>query len=126
MRSSFCASQEVQENRYHRVERAYGAFQRSFVLPTMVDQEQVQATYHDGILELHLPKLETAKPRRIAIQSQDPSAVSQIGKAPACPGLCLFFPESVPPPLSLKALNLRIGLGTCPIPRTRTSTRLRR
>jgi HSP20 family molecular chaperone IbpA len=35
----------------------------------MVDQEKVQATYRDGVLELHLPKLETAKPRRIAIQS---------------------------------------------------------
>jgi HSP20 family protein len=58
---------EVKEENYHRVERAYGTFQRSFVLPTMVDQEKVQATYHDGILELRLPKLETAKPKRIAI-----------------------------------------------------------
>jgi HSP20 family protein len=59
----------VREDHYHRVERAYGPFQRSFVLPTMVDQEKVQATYHEGILELRLPKLESAKPRRIAIQS---------------------------------------------------------
>jgi HSP20 family protein len=58
---------EVKEDHYHRVERAYGTFQRSFVLPTMVDQEKVQASYHDGILELRLPKLESAKPRRIAI-----------------------------------------------------------
>jgi HSP20 family protein len=58
---------EVKEENYHRVERAYGTFQRSFVLPTMVDQEKVQATYHDGILELRLPKLETAQPKRIAI-----------------------------------------------------------
>lgn len=60
---------EVKDDRYHRVERAYGPFQRSFVLPTMVNQEKVEATYRDGILELRLPKLETAKPRRIAIQS---------------------------------------------------------
>jgi HSP20 family protein len=60
---------EGQDNRSHRVERAYGAFQRSFVLPTMVDQEKVLATYHNGILELRLPKSEAAKPRRIAIQS---------------------------------------------------------
>jgi HSP20 family protein len=59
----------VQEENYHHVERAYGPFQRSFVLPTMVDQEHVQATYHDGILELRLPKSEAAKPKRIAIQS---------------------------------------------------------
>jgi HSP20 family protein len=57
------------EEHYQRRERAYGSFQRSFVLPTMVDQEHVQATYKDGILELHLPKSEAAKPRRIAIQS---------------------------------------------------------
>ena len=60
---------EVKEDRYHRVERAYGTFQRSFVLPTVVDQEHVQATYKDGILELRLPKSEAAKPKRIAIQS---------------------------------------------------------
>jgi HSP20 family protein len=58
---------EVKEDRYHRVERAYGTFQRSFVLPTLVDQEHVQATYKDGILELRLPKSEAAKPKRIAI-----------------------------------------------------------
>ena len=59
----------VQQDRYHRVERAYGAFQRSFVLPTLVDQEHVQASYTDGVLELRLPKSEAAKPKRIAIQS---------------------------------------------------------
>ncbi len=60
---------EVKEEQYHRVERAYGTFQRAFVLPTMVDQEHVQATYKDGVLELRLPKSEAAKPRRIAITS---------------------------------------------------------
>jgi HSP20 family protein len=60
---------EVKDEQYHRVERAYGTFQRSFVLPAMVDQDKVQATYHDGILELRLSKLESAKPKRIAIAS---------------------------------------------------------
>ena len=60
---------EVKEDNYHRVERAYGTFQRSFVLPTLVDQEHVQATYKDGVLELRLPKSEAAKPKRIAISS---------------------------------------------------------
>jgi HSP20 family protein len=60
---------EVKEDRYHRVERAYGTFQRSFVLPTQVNQEKVQATYKDGVLELRLPKSEAAKPKRVAIQS---------------------------------------------------------
>ena len=60
---------EVKEEHYHRVERAYGTFQRSFTLPTLVDQEHVQATYKDGVLELRLPKSEAAKPKRIAISS---------------------------------------------------------
>ena len=60
---------EVKNERYHRVERAYGSFERSFVLPTVVDQDKAQATYKDGVLELHLPKSEAAKPKRIAIQS---------------------------------------------------------
>jgi HSP20 family protein len=58
---------EVKDEYYHRVERAYGTFQRSFVLPAIVDQDKVQATYKDGVLELHLPKSEAAKPKRIAI-----------------------------------------------------------
>jgi HSP20 family protein len=58
---------EVKEDRYHRVERAYGSFQRSFMLPTLVDQEHVHASYHDGVLELRLPKSEAAKPKRVAI-----------------------------------------------------------
>ena len=57
----------AQDERYFRRECVYGPFQRSFVLPATVDQNRVQATYHDGILELRLPKVEAAKPRRIAI-----------------------------------------------------------
>jgi HSP20 family protein len=59
----------VSDERYYRRECVYGPFQRSFVLPATVDQNQVQATYHDGLLELRLPKVEAAKPRRIAIAS---------------------------------------------------------
>jgi HSP20 family protein len=59
----------VQEDRYHRVERAYGNFQRAFTLPFMVDQDKVHATYKDGILELRLPKSEAAKPKRISISN---------------------------------------------------------
>src|SRR5262245_16422086 len=60
---------EVKDEQYHRVERSYGSFQRSFTLPSTVDAEKVQATFKDGILELHLPRLESAKPRQIAIHS---------------------------------------------------------
>jgi HSP20 family protein len=58
---------EVNEDRYQRMERTYGAFQRSFVLPTTVDQNRVMASFKDGVLELKLPKAEAAKPKRIAI-----------------------------------------------------------
>jgi HSP20 family protein len=58
---------EVKEGNYHRMERVYGAFQRSFVLPTTVEQDKVKASYKDGILELHLPKVQAAQPKRIAV-----------------------------------------------------------
>ena len=58
---------EVKEGNYHRMERVYGAFQRSFMLPTTVEQDKVRASYKDGILELHLPKIPAAQPKRIAV-----------------------------------------------------------
>jgi len=58
---------EVNESNYHRMERVYGAFQRSFQLPTTVEQDKVQASYKDGILELHLPKVPAVQPKRIAV-----------------------------------------------------------
>jgi HSP20 family protein len=60
---------EVKESNYHRTERVYGTFQRSFVLPATVDQEKVNASYKDGILELRLPKVQAAQPKRIAVSS---------------------------------------------------------
>jgi HSP20 family protein len=58
---------ELTGGRYHLRECAYGAFERSFLLPAMVDQDRVQATYRDGVLMVQLPKTEVAKPKRIAI-----------------------------------------------------------
>jgi HSP20 family protein len=51
----------------HRVERVAGKFSRSFYLPQTVKQDGIKATYRDGILEIHVPKAEEAKPRQIAI-----------------------------------------------------------
>ena len=56
---------------YHRVERAYGSFERSFSLPTNVDPEKVHAAYRHGVLHLTLPKREEAKPRSISIRVED-------------------------------------------------------
>ena len=58
---------EVKQDSYHRVERAYGSFTRSFTLPTVVDQEKIKADYKDGVLKVTLPKREEAKPKQISI-----------------------------------------------------------
>ena len=62
--------QEAEEKgkKYHRVERSYGSFVRSFSLPDVVDDAQVQAVFKDGILMLHLPKSEKAKPKAIEVK----------------------------------------------------------
>jgi HSP20 family protein len=52
---------------YHRVERAAGKFSRSFSLQQTVKSEEIKATYRDGILEIHVPKAEEAKPKQISI-----------------------------------------------------------
>jgi len=58
---------EIKREAYHRVERSYGSFTRSFTLPNVVDQEKIKAEYKDGLLRLTLPKREEAKPKQISI-----------------------------------------------------------
>ena len=58
---------EVKQENYHRVERAYGTFTRSFTLPSVVDQGHIKAEYKDGVLKVTLPKREEAKPKQINI-----------------------------------------------------------
>ena len=60
--------QEVKEDNYHRVERTYGSFQRSFRLPNTVRAERIDASYKDGILTISLPKAEEAKPKQIEVK----------------------------------------------------------
>jgi HSP20 family protein len=59
---------EVQRDRYHRIERGYGSFQRSFTLPASVDAARISASYQDGLLTLRLPRREEAKPRQIEVK----------------------------------------------------------
>jgi len=59
---------EVKEKNYHRTERSYGAFQRSFTLPTSVKSDEIDAVYKDGILTVALPKAEEAKPKQIEVK----------------------------------------------------------
>ena len=73
---------EKEGKNYHRVERSYGQFVRSFTLPNNVDREHIQARFQDGLLHIELPKREEAKPRQIKIggadgqrQTQNPETV---------------------------------------------------
>ena len=53
---------------YHRMERVYGAFARSFALPDTVETDKVRADYKDGVLTITVPKKEMAKPRSVKIE----------------------------------------------------------
>jgi HSP20 family protein len=58
---------EEKGKKYHRIERSYGSFVRSFTLPDLVDEEKVKAEFKDGVLNLKLPKSEKAKPKAIEV-----------------------------------------------------------
>ena len=53
---------------YHRIERAYGRFERTFTLPTVCDPERIEARAKDGVLTLSIPKREEAKPKSIRVK----------------------------------------------------------
>ena len=55
------------KDNFHRVERSYGPFARSFTLSTAVDADKIRASYKSGVLSITLPKAEAAKPKRIQI-----------------------------------------------------------
>jgi HSP20 family protein len=59
---------EEKGKKYHRVERAYGSFMRSFTLPEDADGTKVNAEYKDGVLKVRLPKSEKAKPKAIEVK----------------------------------------------------------
>lgn len=53
---------------YHRIERSYGKFSRSFAIPNTFDTEKIQAEFRNGVLSVTLPKKEAAKPRQIKVE----------------------------------------------------------
>ncbi|CAI4030813.1 Hsp20/alpha crystallin family protein [Nitrospira tepida] len=59
---------EDKDLKFHRIERSYGQFVRSFTLPDLVDDAKVKAEYKDGVLNLRLPKSEKAKPKAIEVK----------------------------------------------------------
>lgn len=58
---------DVKDEAFHRLERMYGKFERSVPLPVAVQADKVTATYHDGVLDVKLPKADAVKPREIKI-----------------------------------------------------------
>jgi len=64
---------ENAEENYHRVERSYGKFARSFTIPSNVDNEKITAAFQNGILTVELPKREETKPKQIKIQTKAPA-----------------------------------------------------
>lgn len=59
---------EEKDRKYHRMERAYGSFVRSFTLPEDADGEKVAAEFKDGVLKVHLPKSEKSRPKSIEVK----------------------------------------------------------
>ena len=55
------------DRNYHRIERAYGSFVRTFTLPRSVDTNSIVANYTNGVLEIEIPKLEEAQPKQIQV-----------------------------------------------------------
>jgi HSP20 family protein len=58
---------DVKKENFHRVERTYGSFSRSFALPNQVSADKVEAKFENGVLSIVVPKAEAAKPRQISI-----------------------------------------------------------
>jgi HSP20 family protein len=59
---------EEKNKKYHRIERSYGNFLRSFTLPDAADGSKVNAEFKDGVLKVHLPKGEKAKPKAVEVK----------------------------------------------------------
>jgi HSP20 family protein len=70
---------ETKEENYHRIERSYGTFTRSFTLPNTVNSEEVKASYDKGILTIHLGKRADARPKQIKVDVKSEFAEAAAG-----------------------------------------------
>jgi HSP20 family protein len=71
-------STDVSEERYHRFERRFGSFARTVGLPQGVTEDAIKASYKDGVLEIHVPKPEQVKPKKIEIGFGDAAETKTI------------------------------------------------
>ena len=74
---------EEKEENFHRIERRYGSFFRSFTVPTTVNHESVKASYDAGVLRIELEKKAEAKPKQIKVQIGSAAASKQVESKPA-------------------------------------------
>jgi HSP20 family protein len=58
---------ETREENYHRIERSYGSFYRSFTLPNHIDQDKIQAEHENGVLKIIMPKKPELQPRKVRV-----------------------------------------------------------
>ena len=70
VRGERASADETEGETYHRVERRFGAFSRSVVLPPTADSERIEAAFDKGVLTITVPKAERAKPRRIEVKAK--------------------------------------------------------
>jgi len=61
---------EEKKKKYHRVERSYGFFERTFIVPEDADANKIAADFRDGVLKVHLPKVPVVKPKSIEVKVQ--------------------------------------------------------
>lgn len=66
---------ELDEARYHLRERRYGSFTRSIKMPSGIESDKIEANFTKGVLELHLPKIEEVKPKKIAITTSSTKVI---------------------------------------------------
>lgn len=62
--------EETKKDNYHRVERSYGEFRRSFALPNFIDPDKINAEYKDGMLRVKIGKREEMKPKQVEVKVQ--------------------------------------------------------
>jgi HSP20 family protein len=75
------AEHEASESGWYRIERSFGTFSRSLTLPEHVDASAISASFHDGVLDLRIPKPEERKPQRIEIAANGGSQPAVEGSA---------------------------------------------
>lgn len=95
VRGERSARQDLREGRYHRVERSYGQFFRSFRVGTDVDADEIEASFDAGVLTLNVPKTEARKPRQITVRTAAQGSSSRGDNASGQPTVRDEEPEEV-------------------------------